>query len=198
MRRRRERRDYWLAGVFEALRHQRIKQFGFARRWRSNLFSPLEGRPYSESGSISTGFNRDKCPEDGTLLAFLCMGNRAVWCFIFVSFFPVSDSVYWVGQAGACQLRGKGINSLVRGASADRHQACCGPIKRPPCLPASQCSVEVWKSSISRTCNIRGPPMTSLTWREKDSRVSFNFFRFSGAKELSNDCSRPMMNSYGD
>jgi len=40
--------------------------------------------------------------------------------------------------------------------------------------------------------------MTSLTWREKGSRVSFNFFRSSGAKYLSNDCSRPMTNSSGD
>jgi len=50
---------------------------GFARRL-ANLFSPLEGRPYSARGSISTGLSRDRWPEEGTLPAFLCIGGGVV------------------------------------------------------------------------------------------------------------------------
>lgn len=99
---------------------------GFARRL-ANLFSPLEGRPYSARGSISTGLSRDRWPEEGTLPAFLCIGGGVVCLCLGVTLNRVFG-------AGRCWNSG-GISLLSQcGVLARINQASCRPIPLAPGL----------------------------------------------------------------
>ncbi len=53
----------------EGIASHRMASRGMAA---THLFSPLDGSPYSASGSSSTGFSRDRRP-DGILRGFLCI-----------------------------------------------------------------------------------------------------------------------------
>lgn len=90
------------------------------RGW--DLFSPLDGRPYSERGSISTGLSRERCPE-GARFAFRCIGrfvcgwDERVGC---VCLWGKSSRRWAFAGAGVVVSRGQVLTSTIPSADQRR------------------------------------------------------------------------------